>query len=234
MRLIDNSGTGWIGPIEGVPVQPGTPPLNNNACTVDVSNTQVAFSGTDMIVTVPITFNPAAVTPVMGTFIQSNDIKGQWTDFRQFGNWNVPGANARPGVAAGTVVPSTGIGDGILTFSGSHTSGADAITSIHMRLDDKIVGEKPCHVVWFAGGIGLVTETGGFASVGPGQPVTTGRCSILGGWTSTMSGETITVNVPMTFNPASFGAGEKNIYVNVFDRSGGVSHWLYGGTRTIP
>jgi hypothetical protein len=28
----------------------------------------------------------------MGTFIQANDANDNWTDFRQFGDWTVPGA----------------------------------------------------------------------------------------------------------------------------------------------
>jgi hypothetical protein len=217
-----------------VPVQPGTAPLSNKACTVDVANAQVAFAGTDMIVTVPVAFTIAGVTHVMGAFIQSESVTGEWTDFRQFGNWIVPGASSKPGPSAGTVTPSSSVGNGTFTFSGSHTAGASSIAMVHMRMDDKIVGDKPCHVIWFAGGsIGLISDAGQLLSAGPGQPLSAGRCSILAGWTSSVSGNTVTVSVPMVFNPALFGVGTKNIYLDVFDNLGAVSHWLQSGTVTI-
>ena len=91
MRLIDNAGTGWLGPLEGVPVTPAASPLSNNACTVNIAGVVPTLSGTDMIISVPVTFNAGGVTAVMGTFIQEQDVNGKWTDFRAIRELDSPG-----------------------------------------------------------------------------------------------------------------------------------------------
>ena len=233
MRLIDNAGTGWLGPIEGVPVAPTTPPLSNNACTVNVAGVSVALSGTDMVISVPVTFNTAAVTQVVGTFIQEDDVNGNWTDFRQFGNWIVPGAPTKPGPYVAGATPTTGAGSSA-TFAVTvgHTSGTATLSDVHIRFNTAIVGGAPCHAVYFANNTIALINDAGTALVGPvalGAPVTTGRCSIGAGASRSLSGNNLILNLPMTFNPATFG-GSKNVYVDVFDIYGAVTHWVQTGT----
>jgi hypothetical protein len=217
MRLIDNAGTGWLGPIEGVPVAPITPPLNNNACTVNVAGVSVALSGTDMVISVPVTFNTAAVTQVVGTFIQEDDVNGNWTDFRQFGNWIVPGAPTKSGPYVSGATPTTGAGSS---------------ARFAVRFNTAIVGGAPCHAVYFANNTIALINDAGTALVGPvslGTPVTTGRCSIGAGASRSLSGNNLTLNLPMTLSVANF-AGTKNVYVDVFDINGAVTHWVQTGT----
>lgn len=236
MRLIDNAGTGWLGPIEGVPVRSSTAPLSNNACTVNVAATTVALSGTDMVISVPVEFNAAAVTQVVGTFIQEDDVNGNWTDFRQFGNWIVPGAPVKAGPFVVGATPTAGAGSSA-TFSATvgHTSGIQAISDVHIRFNTAIVGGSPCHAVYFANNTIALINDAGTALVGPvalGAPVTTGRCSIAAGASRSLSGNTLTINLPMTFSTANFG-GAKNVYVDVFDINGAVTHWVQTGTWTV-
>ena len=239
MRLINNAGTDWLGRLVGEPVGPGTAPLMNTACTVDVAGTVVTFSGTDMNITVPVTFNPPGVTQVMGTFIQSNDVHGYWTDFRQFGNWTVPSAGTKAGPYVVGVTPSSGAGSSAtFAVTAGHTLGAGQIGQVHFRLNaPTIVGGKPCHAVYLPldNTVALVndTDTGIVGPVPLGTPLNTARCSIAAGATSTISGATVKVSLPLTFNPALLGAGVKNMYVNVFDVSGAVSHWVMSGTWTV-
>jgi len=49
---------------------------------------------------------------------------------------------------------------------------------------------------------------------------------------ATKGGTAATVNLPVTFNPATFG-GLKNVYVNAFDNTGLLSHWVQLGTLTV-
>ena len=168
MRLIDNAGTGWLGPVEGVPVWPSTPPLSNNACTVNVAGVSVALSGTDMVISVPVTFNTAAVTQVVGTFIQEDDVNGNWTDFRQFGNWIVPGAPTKPGPYVAGATPTSGAGSSA-TFAVTvgHTSGTATLSDVHIRFNTAIVGGAPCHAVYFANNTIALINDAGTALVGP-------------------------------------------------------------------
>ena len=110
MRLIDNAGTGWIGGIEGIRL--GTPGavLDNNYCTVNVQSATAIVAGTQMTVNVPIVFKPA-LGPVLGTFLQAEDVNGLWTGMTQFGNWVLPGAPlVRTGPAIASILPTTATG----------------------------------------------------------------------------------------------------------------------------
>ena len=64
----------------------GTPGafVSNSRCSRDVARASAIFSGNDMIVTSPITFKPAGLSLVLGSFMQSLDVSGIWTDMRQF------------------------------------------------------------------------------------------------------------------------------------------------------
>ena len=59
--------------------------------------------------------------------------------------------------------------------------------------------------------------------------MTTGRCSIGAGAYRSLSGNNLTLSLPMTFSAANFG-GAKNVYVDAFDIYGAVTHWVQTGT----
>jgi parallel beta-helix repeat protein len=237
MRLINNAGNNWIGPPEGVLVAPSTAPLSNNACTVNVAGVTAVLSGTDMTVTVPVTFNAANVTATLATFIQENDVNDNWTDFRQFGNWTVPGAPLEAGPNVLSATPTSGAGNSMtLTATMSHSGGASQLGEIHIRFNTTIVGGSPCHAVYFATNntIALINDAG-TALVGPvalGNPLSTSRCNLAAGATRSMSGNNLVLNLPFTFSPAHF-AGAKNTYINAFDLYGAVTHWVKTGTWTV-
>jgi hypothetical protein len=237
MRLINNAGNEWIGFHEGVPVSPGAPPLSNKACTVHVAGATAVLSGTDMTVTVPVTFNAANVTSTMGTFIQANDANDNWTDFRQFGNWTVPGAPLKAGPNVVSATPVSGGGSSMaLTATISHSGGASQIAEAHVRFNTAIVGGSPCHAVYFPPNntIALINDAG-TALVGPvalGNPISTGRCNLAAGATRSTPGNNLVLNLPFTFSGATF-AVPKSTYINAFDVYGAVTHWVKTGTWTV-
>jgi hypothetical protein len=60
-----------------------------------------------------------------------------------------------------------------------------------------------------------------------------GRCTVSGaGMTRSNSGNDVTINLPVSFNPAAFG-GSKSVYANVFDNSGLLTHWQQFGSWTV-
>jgi parallel beta-helix repeat protein len=223
MRLINSEGTNWIGPPEGVRVTPATAPLTNDACTVNVGGASAVLSGTDMIVTVPVTFKGGLLSsPARGTFIQANDVNDNWTDFRQFGNWVVPDSVPPASIAVAGATPQSGGGNAVtLTVNVSHASFPSQISEVHVRFNTAIVGGAPCHAVYFAQNntIALVDDAG-TSLIGPvalGTPLNngSGRCSLTGG-SRTAAGPNLALTLPFTFNAATF-AGAKKIYVVGFD-----------------
>jgi hypothetical protein len=242
MRLIDDAGTAWSEPPEGVPVAPGTTPLSNSTCTVNVAGSSANFVGNDMLVTIPVTFKAPGLTQVLGTFSQGLDMTGQWSDMRQFGNWIVPGAPVKPGPAIVGASPVQGAGStATITATASHTSGAGQLGLIHMILSDRIVGGLACHVIYFSydDTVALIDDAGtGFAGAGrvargSANTLANSRCSVnVAGATRGASSNLVSITYPMTFSTSTFG-GVKSIYLNAFDLSGNLSHWVRSAIHSV-
>ena len=242
MRLITDSGTAWLGPPQGVPVAPTTPPLSNNACTVNVAGANASFSGTEMTVTVPVVFKSAGLTGVLGTFTQELDVNGQWTDMRQFGNWVLPGAPIKSGPAVVGLTPTQTAGNSAtFTATGSHTAGVAQIGLFHLLIADRVVGGAACQIVYFAfdDTVALINDAGtdfagaGRVPRGSANTLANSRCSVnVAAMTRSVAGNNVSVSYPLTFNTSTFG-GAKNVYLNTFDLSGNLSHWVQGGSITI-
>jgi hypothetical protein len=245
MRLINDAGTGWIGPTSGMAI--GTPAgvLSNSYCTVNVQNATAFRSGNTLTVNVPVTFT-ALLGPVLGTFLQAQDISSVWTGMTQMGNWVIPGAPAvRQGPAIVNIQPATATGaSATYVITASSPTGAAGLDTINLLISDRIVGGTPCHVIYFAASniLNLVNDTGnGFVSptgVAPGGAgfLSNGRCQVNPG-TATVSsvGTNVSVTVPLSFSTLTF-SGTKGVWGNAFDRGGAnqlTSHWVQGGILTV-
>jgi hypothetical protein len=241
VRLIDNAGTGWLGPLEGVAIGPNAGTLANNQCSVNVANVVATVSGNTMTVTAPVTFFQW-LGPVLSTFLQAEDSNGVWTGMTQFGNWVPPGSpQARLGPAVSGVTASATTGrQATYTIASSHTGGVGSLIMVNLLTSASIVGAPACHVVYFPGdnklnivndaGTGLVSSTG----VSPGQAGSLGnsRCSVntaLVSKSSTVNTNTLTL--PVTYS-AGF-SGPKFVYVNVFDNVGLLTHWVTASTMLV-
>ena len=242
MRLIDNAGTGWIGGIEGIKLGTPSAVLDNSFCTVNVQSATALVAGTQMTVNVPVTFK-TSLGPVLGTFLQAEDMNGVWTGMTQFGNWVLPGAPlVRTGPAIASILPTTATGSAAnYTITATHPNGPGALTQVHLLLSDKIVGGTPCQVVYFPGnntlnlindaGNALVSPTG----VTPGASVilSNSRCGVnAAGVGVAGTSNSIAVTLPMIFSPATFG-GLRNVYGIAFDNTGLTSHWVRGATLIV-
>jgi hypothetical protein len=245
IRLINDAGTGWIGPISGVPIGSVNPTvLSNSYCTVNVQNATAFRSGNTLSVTVPVTFTNL-LGPVLGTFLQAQDISSVWTGMTQMGNWVIPGAPAvRQGPAIVNIQPATATGSSATyTITASSPTGAAGLDTINLLISDRIVGGAPCHVIYFPATniMNLVNDTGnGFVSATGVTPGTfgflgNGRCQVSTTGASVSSvGTTVAVTVPLSFSTLTF-SGSKGVWGNAFDRGPNqlTSHWVQGGTLTV-
>ena len=231
MRLIDNAGTGWLGPLEGVKVGPGGTTLTNAYCSVNTAAVTVAFNTTDMTITVPVTFFGNFTGP-LGTFLQQADVKDNWTGMTQFGNWTAYGLLApKPGPYVGqiTIPPYTKTPVNVDVFTG-HTSGLAQIFTSNVLVAEKIVGGSVrCHIIYFQAthDIKLVNAAGdGFVT---GSPQQNGQCAI-GNFNDLLyaagSGNEVHLHIPMQWNAAVPIPQKLNVWVNTFDNSGKLTHWI--------
>jgi len=241
MRLIDDAGTGWLGPIEGVVIGPNAGTLSNSKCTVNVAGSSATRAGNGMTLTVPVVFKNA-VSPIMGTFLQALDVKGNWTGMTQFGNWTLSTGTPRPGPSILGVANSTTVGSyAVYTIAAGHTSGASSLAMITLLLNDSITKGAPCQALYFPGNntLNLINDTGS-ALVSPNGvvPGTAGtiansRCAINTGLASrSATANSVTVTIPLNLQVATFG-GEKKVYVNAFDNVGYLTHWVQTSTLRV-
>lgn len=241
VRLIDDAGTSWLGGESGVPIASTARPLTNSHCSVDVANVAANIDGPTMSISVPITFF-ASLGLVMGTFLQAIDANGAWTGMTQFGNWVLPGAaQNRVGPTLTGVNSTATTGDhSVYTITTSVTTGASTLSMIHFLASAALVGSPACHVVYFPASnlLNLVDDVGGTMvlpiGITVGQPGTlaNSRCSVdvSQAWRA-HGAHTITLILPVRYMPAF--AGPKGVYVNVFDGTGLLSHWVQGSTMLV-
>jgi hypothetical protein len=103
-----------------------------------------------MNVTIPVAFKTASLTAAMGTFIQTQDADGRWSDFRQFGNWGLVGGPQKAGPYVVFATPATGIGNSqSFPITYGRTSSPALISQVHLRFASAIVGAVSCHAVYF-------------------------------------------------------------------------------------
>lgn len=241
MRLINNAGTDWLGPLSGVPVGTPAATLTNNYCSIDVQNTTVATNGNNLTVSVPVTLF-TTMGPVLGTFLQGFDVNGQFTGMTQFGNWTIPGApQTRPGPQIVSLTPASVVGSSATyTLSVTDSAGANTLTQMHLLISDRIVGGAPCQIIYFplSNTLNMINDTGtalvspGGVTPGTGTFLANSRCSVNTAGVVVTSGVNRSVSIPVTFSLATF-AGSKNVYAVAFDTANLTSHWVQGGTIIV-
>ena len=225
VRLIDDPGTGWLGGQSGV----RGPVLSNNACSVNTALVQASYSPAtkNLTVTVPLTINPALSGPLT-TFIQEQDSTGVWTGMTQFGTWrahNIASPKAGPYVASIIHPAYTTLGPSRVEVTVGHTSGVSNLDTVNILLADNIVGgANRCHIIYFGTthAIELVNDAGtGFSTTNPRANST---CAIHPNPT-TGTTQQVRLDISMLFNPDRVKS-RLNIWVNVFDKAGNLTHWL--------
>jgi hypothetical protein len=239
MRLINEAGDNWLGPLPGVPLSQGGS-LTNSRCTLNIGASSAQIVGSSLVVNASLTLSPN-FTGTLGTFLQSQDVNGIWTGMTQFGNWvGAPRSTPKPGPFIVSMTPSNATGSATYTLTVGHTSGISQLGVVHLRFNSSIVNGAPCHVVYFPGSntMNLVNDAGtGFelsAAIALGSvTVGTGRCIVDAGASRTTSGNLLTLTLPMRFINSNF-AGVKTAYANAFDIYGNLTHWVNVGTLTVP
>jgi len=240
MRLINDAGTNWLPGIIGLPIgKVGS--LTNSHCTLNVGQSSAVINGTIMTVTAAMMFNPG-FGGELATFMQAFDVTGAYTGMTQFGNWVATASFQKPGPYIVDMTPTSGTGSSAtLTFTAGHTSGVSSLSFVTMLVSPVIVGAPACQAFYFPASntLNLVNDSGSaMVSANGIVPGTAGtlsnsRCSInTGSASSSPAGNNVTVALPMTFNPSTFG-GAKNIYLNAFDDFGKLSHWVTSATWTV-
>lgn len=240
VRLINDAGNNWLPGVSGTPLTAGGT-LSNSHCTLNVGLSSVQINGNTLTLAAALTFS-SNFTGTLATFLQAFDVNGAYTGLTQFGNWIATAGSPKPGPYVAGVSPTSGTGSSAtLAISAGDSKGVSALSFMTVLISQAIVGAGACQAFYFPAantlnlvndaGTAMVSETG----IAPGTAGTlaNSRCSIdTGSASRTLAGNTVTVNLPVTFITGTF-SGAQSIYVNAFDQSGLTTDWVSGANWTI-
>ncbi|HYI97548.1 MAG TPA: VCBS repeat-containing protein [Bryobacteraceae bacterium] len=238
IRLVNDAGDGWLGPVSGVVIRTGAETLENAQCTVNVASAAAQVTGNTMTVEANVTFK-AGVAGVLGTFLQAFDTEGSYTGMTQFGNWVAPGTNSRsgPAIQAAQLTRSGAVYN--LTASVRHTAGLANLSLVHVRIGPRILGDPVCHIIYSPSvkKINLVDDTDlalvSSTWMDPGAgTLSNSYCTVFGPGAGLNDAQFSQLGLTLRFNPVTF-SGPKYLYVNAFDDAGLLTHWVTANSVTI-
>jgi hypothetical protein len=219
--------------------------LSNGQCSVALANTTRTVSGNNLTVNAAMTF-AGTFNGAKNIYMDAVSNAGTSSGWPDRGDWTVPAGTPPPpaGVSAVSASPNSGSGTS-QTFSlvYSDSAGASDLATAWLWFTPTFSTNSSaflntCFMYYqrSSNTLNLLNNAGSaYASgtVGGSGSISNGQCSVaLGTATRTLSGNNLTLSVPVTFN-ASF-AGAKNIYMDAVSNAGVSSGWPDRGDWTVP
>ena len=193
--------------------------LSNSQCSINVGGASAASPanapGGTLVLTIPITFS-GSFAGAKNIYLEEQGAAisvGPWV---QAGSWTVPVSAAPP--APVSVSPSSGSGASqtfIATFSDG--AGAADITAARILINSSLSGTSACFLYYVGGSqlLYLLSDAGAFQTpitIGTLGTLSNSQCSLnVGASSAVLSGNTLTLNLAVTFTPAF--AGPKNVFL---------------------
>ena len=211
-------------------------PLQNSQCSVNVATATVTLSGNILTWNVAIAFTPA-YAGTKNTYLYARDVAGTNSGWQQLASVTVSPTAGTPTVDS--VTPSSGSGPReTFALQYSDTAGAASLQRVWAYFNATLANpaSNSCLLYYTAAtnqiSLGNDASTEWMAAT-PGAATTlqNSQCSLdVGATTVSLSGNTLTLSLAMTFLPAY--AGMKNVFVYATDVSGVNSGWQQLGTWT--
>ncbi len=211
--------------------------LQNGQCAVNMAATSVVLNGNTLTLNLAMTFKPA-FSGAKSIFMYGRDVSLTNSGWQTRGSWTVPAPAAV--VTADSVTPGSGSG-AIQTFAlqYSDSNGAANFQTAWVWFNAAFSSTSNSCFLYYdraANKLNLAPDTtGSYLVATPGTVGTlqNSQCAVNMAATSVvLNGNTLTLNLAMTFKPA-FG-GAKNIYMYGRDVSLTNSGWQTRGTWTVP
>jgi len=210
----------------------------NSQCTINATSSSASASGTTLTLRLALTFN----TSFAGGKNVYMEVKNATADsgWSLEGTWTVPPAGTSSDAPPPMPISATPVGESgtgqIFAFTFSDPSGATDIVSAQVDLNAILVPTKACYLSYTRASntIALAGDSGALPAglvIGSSGSSQNSQCTINAGASSvTASGNTLTLNLALTFS-APF-AGAKNIYMDV-SNSAMSSGWLQMGAWVV-
>lgn len=231
VQLLNDAGTIWSAAITA-----GAGSLGNSQCTISGAGLSASASGNTLTVALPVTFT-AAFAGTRSIYLLAIDSTGNNSNWSSKGTWTVPAANQPP--VPSSISPNSGSGAS-QTFAAVYTdpNGATDIAGAYLLVHSQVRADAGCFVYYSraANTVQLLNDLGTLWSspltAGSGS-LTNSYCTLSGsGASGVASGNTLTVQFPLSFTPA-FG-GSRNVYLLAIDAGGANSNWYTLGAWSVP
>ncbi len=225
--LADDGATTWG---SGIPLG-SSANLQNSQCSRNGAVSGFVQSGNTLTVNLALTFKPAFAGS-RNVYGYAATAAGLNTGWATLGTWTVPG----PQVVS--VNPSSGTGSNqTFSFVYSDSLGAADLPSVWALFNNTLTFNSACFVqVDLAHNLVLLADDaastwGSGIPLGSSANLQNSQCSLNGAVSGFVrSGNTLTVNLALTFKPAF--AGSRNVYGYAFTAGGLNTGWSTLGTWT--
>ena len=231
--LLNDAGTAWV------PASLGTSgSLQNSQCGVALASSSVSLSGNTLTLNLAMSFS-AAYAGTKNSYIIAVDGAGRNSGWQTAGTWTVPvGTMPTVGVTADSATPSSGTGTGAtFAFQYSDSAGAANLATVWVRIASSLSGPANTCQLYYdrqAAQLYLLNDAGTAwipAALGTSGTLQNSQCAVaLASSSASMSGNSLTLNLAMTFTPAY--SGTWNIYMIAVNAAGTNSGWQTRGTWT--
>jgi phage baseplate assembly protein gpV len=214
LYFLNDAGTAWSSP-----VAPGAAvTLSNSQCSINVSAASVTVSGTNLTLNLPVTFT-AAYAGAKNTYMYAAGSSAD-SGWQTLGSWTAPATSEVASDAS--VTPNSGTGlQQTFALQYADSLGATDLTSVWVwfNADFNSVSAANSCMVYYARATNQLyflndAGTAWSSPVAPGAAATlsNSQCSVnVAAASVTVSGTTLTLNLPVTFMAAY--AGAKNTYM---------------------
>ena len=235
LYLANNAGTAWLTPA----LTPGVAGMvSNSQCTLDAGSSSVSMAGNNLYVNLALTFGSSFVGSknVYGYAVALDGTKSVWYPI---GTW-LPHATAGPPTIM-SLTPNTGSGSSV-TFQAVYMdpNGASDLNEILLQVNTTRGAANACYVyyqpqanqLYLANNAGTVWMTPALTP-GVAGTASNNQCTLDAGSSSvSLSGNSLTLNVALSFDISTTVVGKKNVYLYAGAISGQNSGWVQEGTWT--
>ena len=231
--LLNDAGTQYQ---TGMPGASGT--LSNSRCAITLASSSAVLNGTALTLNLAMSFS-SAFAGAKTVYLYAANAAGANSGWQSRGTWTVP-APPPVTVTADSVTPASGTGLGqTFALQASDSTGAVNIRTMYFWFTPSFssAATNSCLAYYDrpSNTLGLLNDAANqylTGTAGASATLSNGQCAItLGGVTTNLSGNTLTLNVPMTFTTAFAGAKDVHLYAANASMNSG---WPLRGSWTVP
>jgi len=229
--LVNDAGNGLLSPV----TLGAANSASNSQCAFNGTGSSLVASGNTLTLNLSFTFQ-SAFAGSKNVYGYGVDAAGISTGWQTLGSWTVPGTT----VSAVSMTPASGTGSTqTFAFAFSDTAGASSLNTVQVLLNSAFTGMQACYI-WFdvTHSAAYLVNDASSASLGPltlgtANSLSNSQCTLNGTGSSVVtSGNTLTLNLAITFQPGF--AGAKNAYGDAMAAGGINSGWQTLGSWTVP